>query len=52
MDKQTDKNHKILKTFETASVVDIDKRMPASRVAIPREQAVYDAKEWVDTNEK
>ena len=52
MDEKPKKKHKILKAFETASVVDIDKRMPYSRVGVPRDQAVHDAKEWVDNNEK
>ena len=46
------KHSDTLKTFETAAMVDIDKRMPDSQVAIPREQAVLDAKDWVDNNKK
>jgi hypothetical protein len=50
--KSNKKHTKTLKAFETAPFVDIDKRIHDSRVAIPREQAVLDAKDWVDNNEK
>jgi Domain of unknown function (DUF3787) len=50
--KSFKKQSDLLKTAQSAAFADIGKRIPDSRVAIPREQAVLDAKKWVETNEK
>ncbi|GAA0737018.1 DUF3787 domain-containing protein [Clostridium oceanicum] len=36
----------------TAAWADIEKTLPHSKVPVPSENAVIDAKDWVDSNEK
>ncbi|OPJ57188.1 CDIF630_02480 family spore surface protein [Alkalithermobacter paradoxus] len=42
-----------IENHETAAWADIDKTMPESKVPIPSQRAVVEAKEWVeDENQK
>ncbi len=43
---------KPIENHETAAWADIEKTMPESKVPIPSEKAVVEAKEWVDKNHK
>ena len=38
--------------FQTLSIADVEKVSPESGTSIPSEQAVIDAKNWVDDNKK
>jgi len=38
--------------FKTLAITEPDKRTERSRVSIPSERAVKEAKDWVDHNEK
>ena len=38
--------------FQTLSIADVEKVSPKSGTSIPSEQAVIDAKNWVDENQK
>ncbi|ACV61050.1 hypothetical protein Dtox_0087 [Desulfofarcimen acetoxidans DSM 771] len=51
--KYKEKNlSKPIEQHVTASWANIDKMQPVSKVAIPGDQEVGDAKEWVDKNQK
>lgn len=51
--KKKIRNHaNTFKAFQTSAISDIDKKMRESQVSIPSEQAVIEAKEWVDNNKK
>jgi len=43
---------KPIEKHDTAAWANIEKTKPVSNVAIPSEEEVINAKEWVDTNEK
>lgn len=38
--------------FETMAILDETESTPVTNIAIPSEEAVKDAKDWVDHNEK
>ena len=40
------------KAYQTSAVTEIKKELPESKVPVPSKQAVIDAKEFVDENEK
>ena len=46
------KNDQIKPLFQTFSLADVEQTSPESSTSIPSEQAVIDAKEWVDDNKK
>lgn len=41
-----------IEKHDTAPWANIEKTKPVSNVAIPNEEEVKDAKQWVDTNQK
>ncbi|MFL0194536.1 DUF3787 domain-containing protein [Clostridium sp. WILCCON 0269] len=45
-------NKDILENHQTAAWANITKTKPISKVTIPNETEVKNAKEWVDSNEK
>jgi len=52
MEKKIRNHAKTFKAFQTSAISEIDKRMRESQVSIPSEEAVIEAKEWVDNNKK
>lgn len=46
------KSNKPIENHKTAAWADVESVEPDSRVPIPSEEAVINAKEWVDSNEK
>ena len=45
-------NSEPIENQQTAAWADIETVQPESRVPIPREEAVSDAKDWVEQNKK
>ena len=45
-------NNTPIENHQTAAWADIKNVLPESRVPIPREEAVDDAKDWVEQNKK
>jgi lantibiotic modifying enzyme len=41
-----------IEKHNTAAWADVDEKQPVSKVTIPSEFAVENAKDWVDSNEK
>ena len=52
MEKKIRNHVNTFKAFQTSAISEIDKRMRESQVSIPSEEAVIEAKEWVDNNKK
>jgi len=46
------KKNQIEPLFQTLSIADVEHVSPESGTSIPSEQAVIDAKNWVDDNQK
>jgi len=46
------KKNQIEPLFQTLSIADVEHVSPESGTSIPSEQAVIDAKDWVDDNKK
>ena len=46
------KNKNLTPEFETLAITDSTDKVPVTNVVIPSEQAIEDAKDWVDSNQK
>jgi len=52
MKKQPHQKRKPVPVFETLAILDRTNIEPVTNVSIPSDQAVSDAKDWVDHNKK
>ena len=52
MKKHINKKHPHNPTFETLAILDRTHTEPVTNVSMPSEQAIIDAKDWVDYNKK